>query len=148
MKTKKEKVAKSYLVHELMSADQLDSDDRGTKPDWESTMEAMFGDHVRWKEVMVYTGKNRPLGRYVPTCPISGITAKYLDPRTGVPFANVDAYKVLTRLRKGLIDGDDDGSQEGVAWDEELGCYVGDFAEGEWEKGMANQDAVVIDLTV
>lgn len=52
-----DRVAKSYVVHEL---DQVEGVRR---PGWEDTMEAMFGDHVNWGEVKVFTGKNRPLGK-------------------------------------------------------------------------------------
>ncbi|KAJ3922628.1 YL1 nuclear protein-domain-containing protein [Lentinula edodes] len=111
-KYKTVKVAKSYLVHEL-NQDEEDN----SKPSWEETMEAMFGNHVKWGGMKVYTVKNRPLTRYIPTCPITGLPAKYLDPRTGVPFANIRAYNTLKKLQRDIED----------VWDNELGCYIGDF---------------------
>ncbi|GAW02746.1 hypothetical protein LENED_004414 [Lentinula edodes] len=113
-----------------------------SKPSWEETMEAMFGNHVKWGGMKVYTVKNRPLTRYIPTCPITGLPAKYLDPRTGVPFANIRAYNTLKKLQrefllaqsdnaepkddKAVEENEDEASIEDV-WDNELGCYIGDF---------------------
>ncbi|KAJ3751220.1 YL1 nuclear protein-domain-containing protein [Lentinula detonsa] len=57
-----EKVARSYLVHELSQ-----DDEDHPKPSWEETMEAMFGNDVKWGEIKVYSTKNRPLC----TCAIS-----------------------------------------------------------------------------
>lgn len=90
----------------------------------------MFGDEVKWDEVRVLVGKQRPmsaflffltlficlnlvLGRPVRSCPITGTPAKYLDPRTKVPFANVAAFKTLTRILS-----------HDYIWSEALGCYV------------------------
>ena len=52
------------------------------------------------------------------SCPLTGLHAKYLDPRTNVPYANVRAYKTLTKI----LD-------HGYVWSESLGRYVGE--EGE-----------------
>ncbi|TCD63095.1 hypothetical protein EIP91_005999 [Steccherinum ochraceum] len=103
-----ETVAKSYIVHEL------DQEDDPPKPTWGETMTAMFGNHVNWEEMEYFFGKNRPMSRPVLTCPITGEPAPYLDPRTGVPFANVHAYKTLTALLDHVF-----------IWDETLGCYTG-----------------------
>ncbi|CAA7267690.1 unnamed protein product [Cyclocybe aegerita] len=91
-KYKVETVTKNYLVHEL--AQQRVA----PKPTWTESMQAMFGNHVKWDEVKVFTGKNRPLSRPRQTCPITGRQAHYLDPRTGVPYTDSHAYKVLTQL--------------------------------------------------
>ena len=48
------------------------------------------------------------------TCLITGQPAKYRDPRTNVPFANVGAYEVLAKLMG-----------RGYVWCSALGCYVG-----------------------
>ncbi|EDR08134.1 uncharacterized protein LACBIDRAFT_297882 [Laccaria bicolor S238N-H82] len=103
-----EKVAKNYLIHEL--AQYTDA----PKATWNDTMKAMFGDHVKWDELKVYTTKGRPLSRPIQSCPITGKPAIYFDPRTGVPFADVAAFDVLTRLL----------AHEYV-WSPELGCYTG-----------------------
>jgi vacuolar protein sorting-associated protein 72 len=53
-----ETVAKNYVVHEL-------AQQKGTpKPTWTQSMQSMFGDHVKWDEIKVYVGKNRPLCKY------------------------------------------------------------------------------------
>ncbi|KAJ3974791.1 YL1 nuclear protein-domain-containing protein [Lentinula raphanica] len=159
-----EKVSKSYLIHELSNShwdDHNTHTNRDTlslklKPNWDQTMDAMFGDHVKWRELKVYSSmRNRPLARYVPTCPFTGLPAKYLDPRTGVPFADVRAYRILKRLEAEVLphddgDGDENDSSdrgfpsipttaddvddpdleghEGIGvWDEDLGCYIGDW---------------------
>ncbi|KAG2134573.1 YL1 nuclear protein-domain-containing protein [Suillus bovinus] len=100
-------VCRNYIVHELSQ------DPSAAKPPWKDTMSAMFGDEVKWDEVRVFTGKQRPLSRPVRVCPITGIPAKYLDPRTNVPFANVTAFKTLTRILS-----------HDYVWSEALGCYV------------------------
>ncbi|KAG1839635.1 YL1 nuclear protein-domain-containing protein [Suillus subalutaceus] len=100
-------VCKNYIVHELSQ------DPSVAKPQWKDTMSAMFGDEVKWDEVRVFTGKQRPLSRPVRACPITGTPAKYLDPRTNVPFANVAAFKTLTRILS-----------HDYVWSEALGCYV------------------------
>ncbi|KAG2049133.1 hypothetical protein BDR06DRAFT_961850 [Suillus hirtellus] len=100
-------VCKNYIVHELSQ------DPSVAKPPWKDTMSAMFGDEVKWDEVRVFTGKQRPLSRPVRACPITGTPAKYLDPRTNVPFANVAAFKTLTRILS-----------HDYVWSEALGCYV------------------------
>lgn len=49
-----ETVMKNYVIHETSQKD-------GTpRPLWKDTMAAMFGDHVKWDEIRVYTGKGRP----------------------------------------------------------------------------------------
>jgi vacuolar protein sorting-associated protein 72 len=54
----KEKVAKNYVIHERSQYEGV------PKPSWNETMEAMFGDHVKWDELKVYVGKGRPLGAF------------------------------------------------------------------------------------
>ncbi|KIM39113.1 hypothetical protein M413DRAFT_29672 [Hebeloma cylindrosporum] len=80
-----ETVAKNYVVHEL-------AQQKGTpKPTWTDTMQSMFGDHVKWDQ----------------------IKAHYLDPRSGVPYADSHAYKVLTGLLR-----------HEYVWNAALGCYL------------------------
>lgn len=50
-----EEVCKNYVIHEL-------SQSIPSKPPWKDTMSAMFGEHVKWDEVKVFTAKGRPLG--------------------------------------------------------------------------------------
>lgn len=55
-----------------------------------------------------------PQARPRQTCPLTGLPARYLDPRTKVPFANARAYETLTRVLAHRF-----------VWSAELGCYVG-----------------------
>ncbi|KIJ45228.1 hypothetical protein M422DRAFT_779135 [Sphaerobolus stellatus SS14] len=76
----------------------LDEEKAKEKPTWRQTMDSLFGTHADWDNVRVYHGKNRPIARQEQTCPITGTKAKYRDPRSGVPYANVGAFRILTRL--------------------------------------------------
>ncbi|KAF8169952.1 YL1 nuclear protein-domain-containing protein [Pholiota molesta] len=131
-----ETVTKNYVVHEL-------AQQRGTpKATWAETMQAMFGDHVKWDEIKVFTGKGRPLSRPRQTCLITGRQAHYLDPRTGVPYADSYAYKVLTGLLR-----------HEYVWNPSIGCYV-DHGEPppavlereELQAGSQEDDPMVVDL--
>ncbi|KAH9836679.1 uncharacterized protein C8Q71DRAFT_848227 [Rhodofomes roseus] len=102
-----EKVTKNYVIHEL-------SQEVKQRPPWHTTMKAMFGDHVKWEELRVYTSKGRPLSRPVQHCPITGKVAIYRDPRTNVPFADVAAYDTLTKVL-----------EHEFVWNDSLACYVG-----------------------
>jgi hypothetical protein len=51
-----EKVAKNYVIHETDQREGI------AKPQWKDTMSAMFGNHVKWEELKVLSGKGRPLG--------------------------------------------------------------------------------------
>lgn len=82
-------------------------------PSWQQTMNAVFGTHVNWEEVKVYAPNAvfsqtssgsaptkggrpvRPQGRPTVKCPITGAEAKYMDPNTGVPYRDLQAYKIL-----------------------------------------------------
>ncbi|KAI0935606.1 hypothetical protein AcV5_003985 [Taiwanofungus camphoratus] len=103
-----EKVTKNYVVHELTQSD------KASRPPWNSTMKAMFGDHVVWEDLRVYTTKGRPFVRPTQTCPISGKVARYRDPRTGVPFSDIQSYEILSKIL----------AHEYV-WSDDLGCYIG-----------------------
>ncbi|KAF8207548.1 YL1 nuclear protein-domain-containing protein [Mycena galopus ATCC 62051] len=119
--TRTEKVARNYVVHEE-TQDQVSAvtgrtnrtpNPENLKPTWGATMTALFGAHVNWEDVKVYTGKNRPMSRPIQTCPLTGRAARYRDPRTGVPFADVGAYETLTRILN-----------HEFVWSPELGAYV------------------------
>ncbi|KAI0825324.1 YL1 nuclear protein-domain-containing protein [Trametes gibbosa] len=104
---RKDKVGKQYVVHELEQVE------KAPRPSWSTTMAAMFGDQTDWDNVKVYTSKGRPLARPVQVCPITGRVARYLDPRTNVPYADLEAYRVLSGILR----------HEHV-WSPALGCYV------------------------
>ena len=59
MQERVDDVCKNYVVHEL-SQDQA-----AAKPPWKDTMSAMFGDKVKWDEVRVFTGKQRPMSKFL-----------------------------------------------------------------------------------
>jgi len=86
-----QKQTKNYV--EILLDEKVDK-----KPSWKETMDSLFGTHVDWENVRVYIGKNRPIARQSQTCPITGLTARYRDPRSGVPYANAGAFRILTRL--------------------------------------------------
>jgi len=88
-------------------------------------MEGMFGDHVKWEEVKAYSTKNRPMSRPRERCPVTGLAANYLDPRTGVPYANVFAFREVSKI---LVHD--------YVWNEEFGCYVGQEEVGSDEDEM------------
>lgn len=48
-------VSKNYVVHET------EQKEGAARPLWKETMAAMFGNHVNWEELKVYTGKGRPM---------------------------------------------------------------------------------------
>lgn len=87
-----ERVTANYVVHEL------GQDERTPMPSWTCTMGAMFSEDVAWDEVQVFVGKSRPLGRQRHKCLITGLPAKYRDPRTNAPYANMHAYSTITRV--------------------------------------------------
>ncbi|TFK71726.1 hypothetical protein BDN72DRAFT_869835 [Pluteus cervinus] len=114
---------KNYVIHELGQHDSA------RKPDWTQTMYAMFGDHAQWEEVRVLVGKTRPLARPKQQCPITGKPARYLDPRTGVPFADLRGFDVLSDILK-----------HNYVWNQALGCYVSRQDEDEAGDTSGEQD--------
>ncbi|KAJ7052533.1 YL1 nuclear protein-domain-containing protein [Mycena amicta] len=117
-----EKMARNYVVHEETQTHESppppgrsnarNQNTTTQKPSWGSTMTAMFGSHVNWEEVQMFSGKGRPLSRPVPMCPMTGLPARYRDPETGVPFANMDAYECLKRVLN-----------HEYTWSSELGAF-------------------------
>ncbi len=121
-----ENVAKNYVIHEISQ------DESATRPLWKDTMAAMFGSHVKWEDVKAYVSRGRPLcefwlpyprlrsddelyksARPTQLCPMSGRPARYLDPRTKVPYATPAAYRTLTMILN-----------HECVWSHTLGCYV------------------------
>jgi len=101
-------------------------------------MGAVFGEHVDWEQVRVLVAKNRPPGRHIQLCPITGLTARYRDPGTGVPYANLRAFRILREVL----------SHEYV-WSEHLGMYVGHEKETGakgvpegWGEAMMNSSSM------
>ena len=123
-KLRTEEVTKNYVIHET-SQDEL-----ATRPPWKDTMAAMFGDHVKWEDVKAYVSRGRPLcelyfpyhilalmgitpARPVQLCSITGRPARYIDPRTKVPYATPAAYRTLTMILN-----------HEYVWSHALGCYL------------------------
>lgn len=53
-----ETVAKNYVVYEMSQEEDA------SKPLWKDTMSAMFGDHVKWEDLKMYSGKGRPTSKH------------------------------------------------------------------------------------
>ena len=51
--------------------------------------------------------------RPVVKCPLTGRPAIYRDPRSGVPYANVEAYQTLSKI-----------IAHEYIWNEDLQCYT------------------------
>ncbi|EIW73587.1 hypothetical protein TREMEDRAFT_59761 [Tremella mesenterica DSM 1558] len=86
-------------------------------------LKVILGDHVEWDQVKIIPSRNRPINRRLPICPFTGQTAKYKHPSTGIPYANVSAYKEIEALLA-----------HRYIWDTAAGCWMGGeedvFAEG------------------
>ena len=117
-------------------------------------MSSLFGAHVDWGSLKVLS-KNHPAGtnlaiwlqspsttyitfsdlkgRKITPCPITGLAARYLDPATGIPYANLHAYQTI----QGLLN-------HRFVWSEAMGCYVGDEERTEGATGVPDgwEDAV------
>jgi len=106
-KPRTEEVSKNYIIHETSQ------DESATRPPWKDTMAAMFGDHVKWEELKAYVSRGRPLSRPVQLCSITGRPARYIDPRTRIPFATPAAYRTLTLILN-----------HEYVWSHALGCYL------------------------
>jgi hypothetical protein len=84
-------------------------------------MEVVLGDHADWTRMPVVSIRNRMQSRSTtriqssrllteyhtttarrrPICPLSGRPASYRDPLTYIPFATVDAYRVIGDITRG-----------------------------------------------
>lgn len=102
-----EEVSKNYIIHEISQ------DETATRPPWKDTMAAMFGDHVKWEDMKAYVSRGRPLSRPVQLCSITGRPARYVDPRTSLPYATPAAYRILTKILN-----------HEYVWSHALGCYL------------------------
>ncbi|KAF8964149.1 hypothetical protein BGZ46_000835 [Entomortierella lignicola] len=64
-----------------------------------------------WSVVESYPEKN-------PMCAITGLPAKYKDPKTGIPYANKEAYRILQNVVR-----------HGYVWSNGLNAYCHDVAQ-------------------
>ncbi|KAF8525111.1 YL1 nuclear protein-domain-containing protein [Hysterangium stoloniferum] len=145
---KTEKQAKNY-------AEILLNEDPKSKPEWREVMDVLFGRHADWDNVRVYYGKNRPVSRQIHTCPITGLQARYRDPRSGVPYANAGAFRILTRLLVHEYVWSPDGANSGVfvghekqrgalgvpeSWGEAMGGVGGGWRSNAIEERTAEKE--------
>ncbi|KAN0121360.1 YL1 nuclear domain containing protein [Russula decolorans] len=107
LNSRTEEVSKNYIIHETSQ------DETATRPPWKDTMAAMFGDHVKWEDMKAYVSRGRPLSRPVQLCSITGRPARYVDPRTRLPYATPAAYRILTMI-----------VNHEYVWSHALGCYL------------------------
>ncbi|ODQ81891.1 hypothetical protein BABINDRAFT_160124 [Babjeviella inositovora NRRL Y-12698] len=77
-------------------------------------------------------------------CFITGTSAIYFDPKSGIPYSSVDAYKVIQRIQDGLVpwcdfscaDKEDDESEPGAVEFGKYGAYIGLAGEQQHAKGV------------
>ncbi|GAA6012151.1 hypothetical protein JCM11491_001765 [Sporobolomyces phaffii] len=79
----------------------------GTRAD---EYEALFGDHVDWRQPV--PPRSDPKSN---RCALTGLPARYRDPRTLTPFASLEAYQVLNSI----VDS------QAFIWTDSLGAYTG-----------------------
>lgn len=53
-----------------------------------------------------------------PTCVVTGLKAKYIEPRSGIPYANARGYQVLSKVLR-----------HEYVWAQGMGCYVNDASD-------------------
>lgn len=68
---------------------------------WVDEFRYLLGEHCAWDRLPFVPSRNRPFRPRQSTCVITGLPARYRDPRTGIPYATADAYATLTRVLDG-----------------------------------------------
>ncbi|SAM86164.1 related to VPS72-component of the SWR1 complex, required for vacuolar protein sorting [Ustilago bromivora] len=86
---------------ELQARTLLTLERRPREFSWLDEYASIFGSHVDWSCYPYVPSRNRPVKPRQSICPITGLPAIYKDPRTGIPYANALAYKVITRVLEG-----------------------------------------------
>ncbi|KAF9926707.1 Vacuolar protein sorting-associated protein 72 [Mortierella alpina] len=80
-----------------------------------------------WITFMNYEDEDSPIDEWSftenyperkPVCPITGLPAKYKDPKSGIPYANKEAYKILQNVVR-----------HGYVWSNGLNAYCHDVAQ-------------------
>ncbi|KAK8858422.1 hypothetical protein IAR55_002649 [Kwoniella newhampshirensis] len=77
-------------------------------------LKIVLGEHVEWDEVEYIPSRNRPINRRPPTCPFTGLPAKYRHPTTMIQYATAEGYKEIEALL-----------QNRYVWNEESSCWMG-----------------------
>jgi vacuolar protein sorting-associated protein 72 len=85
-----------YETRTLLSLHQMPPD-----TPWQVAYSHLFGSHVNWSQYPIVPARNRPLRPRQSVCPITGLPAIYKDPRSGIAYANKEAYQSLTRVMAG-----------------------------------------------
>lgn len=103
---------------------------------WPAFFSHVLGSHVDWSKYAVVPARNRPLRPRQSVCPVTGLPARYRDPRTGIAFATREAYTILTQLMRGEFRWATGGARASTAGSSdkiaavkrsnplELGCYM------------------------
>ena len=68
---------------------------------WVDEFRYLLGDHCTWDRVPFVPSRNRPYRPRQSTCVITGLPARYRDPRTGIPYATTEAYATIERVLRG-----------------------------------------------
>ncbi|CAO1615617.1 unnamed protein product [Jaminaea pallidilutea] len=70
------------------------------KPNLKEQWSALLGTHSDWSSPKIVPSRHRPLKPRASVCAISGKMARYRDSKTGLPFADVRAARLLSQLRE------------------------------------------------
>lgn len=70
------------------------------KPNLKEQWSALLGSHSDWSSPEIVPSRHRPLKPRASVCAISGKMARYRDSKTGLPFADVRAARLLSQLRE------------------------------------------------
>lgn len=68
---------------------------------WVDEFRYLLGDHCAWDRLPFVPSRNRPYRPRQSTCVITGLPARYRDPRTGIPYATTEAYATIERVLRG-----------------------------------------------
>jgi vacuolar protein sorting-associated protein 72 len=90
--------APEYETKSYISLHQLPVD-----TPWHECWSYILGSHVDWSHYSYVPARNRPLRPRQSVCPITGLAAVYKDPRSGIAFANKEAYDMLTKVTAGAF---------------------------------------------
>ena len=58
----------------------------------------LLGDHCEWDRLPIVPSRNRPFRPRQSTCVITGLPARYRDPRTGIAYATQEAFDTIQRV--------------------------------------------------
>lgn len=67
-------------------------------PPWPEQWASLLGSHTNWATTHVVPARNRPSKPRASLCAITGKMARYRDAKTGIPFADMKAARILRAL--------------------------------------------------